>query len=158
MVPSKEVHVSGTCTRRLTPKGDLLGVTTKSSNVLMHPFDCLPLVLKREVRVSAQASSIGITEDVDAVVCCNDDMTLRTMNPVRWKLSGNINSTSDIAATCKVVDDWELGVRGYVCRCPDCHRQAILSGVDSCLTIKQTLAVVDDQVASDVQCPDRWNG
>ena len=127
MVPSKEVHIGSTSARRLTPESNFLGITTECGNILMHPLDSFSLILEGEICVSVQTSSIGISEDVDAVVCRHDDMTLGTMDPIRGKLSGNIDSASHIAAACEVVDNREFGVCSSVRRCPDCHRQAILS-------------------------------
>ena len=80
---------------------------------MQNPFDSHTLILKTEVLVVTQPSSIGVGEDVDSIVNGHDDMALRTMDPVRWQLGGNVDATSDVSTACH--EKHRESERGILC-------------------------------------------
>src|SRR5688572_12775071 len=92
-------------TGRTTPLHDTVRVTAKRCNVVANPLKSSTLVHDAEVLL-AQATSIGEPEDVEAVVDADNNVLLRSLNPGRGNLPGQVDTTHDPASACHKEEHW----------------------------------------------------
>jgi hypothetical protein len=104
--PGEKIHIRGGRSSALTPERDFLRIATKGSYILRYPLGGHTLVLHCEVGAAVESSSVREAEDIDTVVRSNNDMALRSMDPVRRKLCWDVDASRIVAAACPIEHHW----------------------------------------------------
>jgi hypothetical protein len=105
--PGEKIHIRGGRSSALAPKRDLFWIATEGSYILRYPLGGHTLVLHCEVGAAIESSSVGKAEDIDTVVGSDNNVILRSMDPVRRKLCWDIDTSCVVTTTSPIEHYWQ---------------------------------------------------